>query len=76
MESFDNRFTSQVDFKSLSLYYLRLQITSQEVLSLNFKPKQQYIVTPILEKPYISVSINPENIRFLHFTNGGHTRSR
>jgi hypothetical protein len=31
-------------------------------------------VTPVLEKPYISVSINPENIRFLHFTNGGHTR--
>jgi hypothetical protein len=31
-------------------------------------------VTPILEKPYISVSINPENIRFWHFTNGGHTR--
>jgi hypothetical protein len=31
-------------------------------------------VTPVLEKPYISVSINPENIIFLHFTNGGHTR--
>ena len=31
-------------------------------------------MTPVLEKPYISVSINPENIRFLHFTNGGHTR--
>jgi hypothetical protein len=31
-------------------------------------------VTPVLEKPYISVSINPENIRFCHFTNGGHTR--
>jgi hypothetical protein len=31
-------------------------------------------VTPVLEKPYINVSINPENIRFLHFTNGGHTR--
>jgi hypothetical protein len=31
-------------------------------------------VTPVLEKPYISVSINPENIRFLHFANGGHTR--
>jgi hypothetical protein len=26
------------------------------------------------EKPYICVSINPENIRFCHFTNGGHTR--
>jgi hypothetical protein len=26
------------------------------------------------EKPYISVSINPENIRFFLFTNGGHTR--
>ena len=32
------------------------------------------MVTPVLEKPYISVSINPENIRFCHFTNGGHTR--
>ena len=31
-------------------------------------------MTPVLEKPYISVSINPENIRFLHFTNGGHTQ--
>jgi hypothetical protein len=31
-------------------------------------------VTPVLEKPYISVSINPENIIFWHFTNGGHTR--
>ena len=31
-------------------------------------------MTPVLEKPYISVSINPENIRFCHFTNGGHTR--
>jgi hypothetical protein len=31
-------------------------------------------VTPVLEKPYIRVSINPENIRFLHFTNGGHAR--
>jgi uncharacterized membrane protein YagU involved in acid resistance len=31
-------------------------------------------VTPVLEKPYISVSINPENKRFWHFTNGGHTR--
>ena len=31
-------------------------------------------MTPVLEKPYISVSINPENIRFWHFTNGGHTR--
>jgi hypothetical protein len=31
-------------------------------------------VIPVLEKPYISVSINSENIGFLHFTNGGHTR--
>ena len=31
-------------------------------------------MTPVLEKPYISVSINPENILFWHFTNGGHTR--
>jgi hypothetical protein len=31
-------------------------------------------VTPVLEKPYISVSINPENIIFWHFSNGGHTR--
>ena len=31
-------------------------------------------MTPVLEKPYISVSINPENMIFLHFTNGGHTR--
>ena len=31
-------------------------------------------MTPVLGKSYISVSINPENIRFLHFTNGGHTR--
>jgi hypothetical protein len=31
-------------------------------------------VTPVLEKPYICVSINPENIIFWHFTNGGHTR--
>ena len=31
-------------------------------------------MTPVLEKPYISVSINPENIIILHFTNGGHTR--
>ena len=31
-------------------------------------------MTPVLEKPYISVSINPENIIFWHFTNGGHTR--
>jgi hypothetical protein len=31
-------------------------------------------VTPVLEKPYISVSINPENIIFWHFINGGHTR--
>ena len=31
-------------------------------------------MTHVLEKPYISVSVNPENIRFLHFTNGGHTR--
>jgi hypothetical protein len=31
-------------------------------------------VTPVLEKPYNSVSINPENIIFWHFTNGGHTR--
>jgi hypothetical protein len=29
---------------------------------------------PCLEKPYISISINPENIIFSHFTNGGHTR--
>ena len=31
-------------------------------------------MTPVLEKPYINVSINPENIKFCHFTNGGHTR--
>ena len=31
-------------------------------------------MTPVLEKPYETVSINPENINFLHFTNGGHTR--
>ena len=31
-------------------------------------------MTPVLEKPYIRVSINLENIIFWHFTNGGHTR--
>jgi hypothetical protein len=31
-------------------------------------------VTPVLVKPYISVSINPENIIFWQFANGGHTR--
>ena len=31
-------------------------------------------MTPVLDNPYISVSINPENIIFLYITNGGHTR--
>ena len=41
---------------------------------IEFQAEITVYVTPVLEKPYISVSINPENIRFLHFTNGGHTR--